>query len=159
MTHLYVEGLNGQVEVDDEWVRIHRKGLMARAGHGMLGRGVQIRLSDIVDIDISYPRFGVNGYIRFLTGGEHPIGVQEAVKDDASVVFKKKHQAAFDELREELKALLAERSDKGLAQAIAAAVPRVDFATQIRELAALRDEGLLSEEEFQLKKAQLLRDR
>lgn len=151
MAHLYVEGANGHIEVDDEWVRIHRKGLMGHMTQGvggLLGRGVQIRLSDIVDIAISYPRFGVNGYIRVLTGGEGLITVQEAVKNEACVMFKKRHQQAFDTFREELKALLARR--------MTAPVAAPDFATQLRELAALRDEGLLSEEEFQVKKAHLL---
>lgn len=113
MPHRYVEGMNGQIEVDDVWVRIHRKGFFGRTTQGMTGiagRGVQIRLSDIVDIAISYPRFGVNGYIRFLTGRESPISVEEAAKDESCVIFRKKHQADVDMLREELKALLAGRS-------------------------------------------------
>ena len=164
MTHLYVAGMNGQIEVDDEWVRIHRKGLIGRMGRGagnVLGRGTQIRLSDIQDIEISYPRLTQRGWIRFLTGGEERMGLMEAGKDDSTVLFTKRQQQAIDQFRQQLKGLLARHTNEGLVEAIAegvAASSRVDFATQLRDLAALRDEGLLSEEEFQLKKTQLLRD-
>ena len=53
--HLYIKGLNGQIEVNNEWVRIHRKGFFGRTTQGLSGlrvRGVQIRLGDVDEIDI-----------------------------------------------------------------------------------------------------------
>jgi hypothetical protein len=66
------------------------------------------------------------------------------------VIFTRNHQAEFDAIRERLERYVAEAS--------AAAVPAapLDPAEQIRKFAELRDEGVLSEEEFQAKKSDLL---
>lgn len=77
-------------------------------------------------------------------------GLNAATKDDNSVVFTRKQQAEFDALRDHDESYIAARSG-----AAASAAP-ADPAEQIRKLAQLRDEGILSEEEFQAKKAQLL---
>jgi hypothetical protein len=165
MPHLYAVGMNGQIEVDDEYVRIHRKGVLGHAGRGLvglLGRGAQIHLFDIQDIEISYPRLTKRGWIRFLTGGEERMTPVEAIKDQATVLFTGRQQEAIDQLRQQVKALIASQSNDAMVEAIAnrvAAAPRASLATEIRELAALRDEGLLTEEEFQARKAQLLADR
>jgi hypothetical protein len=160
MTHLYVEGVNGQIEVREEWVVIHRKGLLAKQGHVFGNKGIQIRLSDVHDIQISFPRFGKNGWLSFVTGSSGPVhDVMEAIRDQRTVMFKKKSQDEFDEFRQLIFDLKTRMSNDGLVEAIAAGVAastRPDFATQLRELAALRDEGLLDEGEFQAKKAQLL---
>jgi hypothetical protein len=163
MPHLHIEGVNGQIEVDEEWVSIHRKGLMAKQGRMFGNKGIQIRLSDVHDVDISYPSLGRNGWLTFVTARGGPVNdLLEATRDSRTVMFKKRSLDDFDEFRQAMLDLIARQSNEGLVQAIAegvAATPRVDFATELRELAALRDEGLLSEEEFQTKKAQLLSER
>jgi hypothetical protein len=60
-----------------------------------------------------------------------------------------------DDIAAELRRLVADAHGTGVTpQAMPVAAP--DPADQIRKLAALRDEGLLSEEEFQAKKLQIL---
>jgi putative oligomerization/nucleic acid binding protein len=163
MAHLYVEGLNGQIEVNDEWVIIHRKGLLAKQGHAFGNKGIQIRLSDVHDIQISFPRLGKHGWLTFVTGSSGPVtDLMVAMKDPRTVMFKKKSQDDFDEFRQAIFDLKTRQSNDSMVQAIAdgvAVATRPDFATQLRDLAALRDEGLLDEAEFQAKKAQLLSER
>jgi hypothetical protein len=164
MAHLYLEGMNGQIEVGDEFVVIHRKGLLAKQGHVFGNKGVRIRLSDIHDIQISYPRLGKNGWLTFISGstGGPVTDLMKAIRDESTVMFKKRSTDEFDEFRQQVLALIASRNNEGLVEAIAAGVAassRPDFATQLRELAALRDDGLLDEAEFQAKKAQLMQER
>ena len=57
----------------------------------------------------------------------------------------------------ELKSLLASRT-RGSLQAPEPSVVRVSLADEIAKLGALRDQGLLSDTEFESQKARLLRD-
>lgn len=165
MTALYAEGMNGQIEVDDEFVYIHRKGFLAHSTRGLrntIDRGVQIRLSDIEDIQISYPRLTQRGWIRFVTSVDNRIEtIREATYDQSTVLFTKGRQPEIDALRQGVKALIARQSNQGLVSAITQGLgttPHASFADQLRELADLRNEGLLTDDEFQAKKAQLLAD-
>src|SRR3954452_4241828 len=78
-------------------------------------------------------------------------GVSDAVKDENSVLFDKKSLTEFEALREYVERRIAEAHAPALAPA-----GELDVAEQIRKLASLRDEGLLSSEEFEAKKADLL---
>lgn len=99
-----------------------------------------------------------SGFIKFLTGGSGPIqgsfgtaAITVAVSDPDAVVFKKKTQAEFVALRA---AVEKARQDQRTPQAAAPAP--VDLADQLKKLGALRDAGVLSEEEFAAKKADIL---
>ncbi len=63
---------------------------------------------------------------------------------------KRIHQSEFDAIREQVENYVAERS----AARVSAARP--DPAEEIRKFAQLRDEGILSEDEFQAKKSEIL---
>jgi Short C-terminal domain len=143
MARMYLEGTNGAIEVTAEHVVIHRTG-MAR----LVNKSIQIHLSDVRDIEISYPRLAHAGWITFISGRHQGVSELQAVRDPATVLFKKKSEGQFDEFRQQVLRLIAQK------QVGPSAGP--DFASQLRELAALRDEGLLDESEFQARKAQLM---
>ena len=66
------------------------------------------------------------------------------------MIFLRKRQAEFEAVREHVENYIAARSGAPSAPA------EGDPAEQIRKLAQLRDEGLVTEDEFQAKKTQLL---
>jgi len=74
-------------------------------------------------------------------------GRQQGAADDAA----QEQQAAYDQgAYDQQQAAYAQQ------QAAAAASPEVDIVAQLRELAQLRDDGILTEDEFSAQKARLL---
>ena len=143
------KGYNGQVRIDGDWLIIERKGL-GRLGHSKGDK--RIALGQITAAQMRPAGRLANGFIYFSTPGRDELrgGLSAARTDDNAVIFTRNHQAEFDAIRERLERYVAEAS--------AAAVPAapLDPAEQIRKFAELRDEGVLSEEEFQAKKSDLL---
>jgi hypothetical protein len=78
--------------------------------------------------------------------------VFDAGTDENSVVFTKGHLAEFVAIKNYVEQRIAQGAMGG---GTAAALPP-DVADQIRKLGALRDDGLLSDEEFAQQKAKLL---
>jgi hypothetical protein len=142
------KGVNGQIQIDGDWLVIERKGL-GRVGYSKGDK--RIALGQIIAVKMRPAGPLVNGFIHFSTPGrEEPTGgLSAAKKDDNAVIFTRKHQAEFDALRAEVERYVAERN-----QPAGATSP--DLADQIRKLAELRDAGVLSPEEFEAKKADLL---
>jgi Short C-terminal domain len=77
--------------------------------------------------------------------------LSDASKDENAVLFTRKHQAEVDAVREHVENYITARH---ATPARASAQP--DIADQIRKLAELRDAGILTSEEFEAKKADLL---
>ncbi len=100
----------------------------------------------------------VSGYIQFTMAGaverRSEFGRQswDAAGDENSVLFTKTEQPYFEHLRDAVEKAIAaiQRSAHNPAP------QPPDLASQLRSLAELRDAGILSEVEFQQKKAELL---
>ena len=94
------------------------------------------------------------GFIQFtISGGSEKTStrggrVQEAFTDENSVVFVKKSASDFERVRDEVNAAISAGGQPG--------GPAPDLADQLAKLAQLRDQGILTEEEFQAKKTDLL---
>jgi anti-sigma factor ChrR (cupin superfamily) len=65
-------------------------------------------------------------------------------------------QAAYDQQLAMAQQAAAEQAAAQPAAAPAAAAPEVDVIAQLKELAALKDQGILTEDEFAAQKAKLL---
>lgn len=76
--------------------------------------------------------------------------MQDAATDENVAIFRKSQQTAFDAVREHVEHFIGSR----LSASAQATAPSV--AKQIKQLAELRDTGVLTEEEFAAKKAELL---
>src|ERR1035437_9067036 len=106
-------------------------------------------------------RLGVKGFIQFTIGGgierRSQFGGQtsSAVDDENSVLFDTFQQHAFEELRDAVQSALADHH--GFSGASQRTEPAVDIPKQIKQLAELRDSGVLDDAEFGAKKAELLR--
>jgi hypothetical protein len=97
----------------------------------------------------------VDGFIQFTLGGGNEtrpkFGSQtiDASKDENSVIFVKKQMPAFAALRAEIENAIANLSGPSRPAA-------PDHLAQLRQLAELRDSGVVSEAEFNAKKAEIL---
>ena len=143
-------GVNGQLLFDGNNVRITRNGFFGRSTHG---RGEKVlNLRSIGAVQIKPPSALTNGWIQFSVSGEssrQSIGFgrsQDAANDENAVIFTKKSAADFEAIRD---AVLA-------AQNAGHAASPTDHAAQLTKLADLRAAGILTDEEFASKKAEIL---
>lgn len=143
-----VDGHNGQLELTDTVLRIKRKGVLAFMTQGLKG-DKEILVSQISSIQFKKADFFTNGYIQFafIGGREAKGGLFQGTQDENTVMFRASQQADFEKLRDELQRRIAS----------VAAVPMPPSALdELEKLASLRDKGIVSDEEFQQKKKQLL---
>lgn len=154
---LEVRGHNGTVRLDSDFVTIIRKGLLAR---GSIGKGEKrIPISSITAVQFKPAGPVVNGFIQFTLGGGNEaksrFGHQtsSAARDENSVIFHRRQSTQFAELRDAVETAIAARHR---AHAHPPPATPESIPDQIGKLAALRDSGILTEEEFQQKKSDLL---
>lgn len=149
-----VSGHGGQVHFDGQYVTITRKGFLARA---TVGKGEKrLHISQITAVQWKPAGAFVNGFIQFTVPGGNErrsaFGSQtkSAAQDENSVVFTKQQQSGFEKLRAALDQAIAAQ------HAPQAAASRGSVADELTKLAGLRDQGILSAEEFEQQKARLL---
>jgi hypothetical protein len=99
----------------------------------------------------------VNGFVQFTVPGDREkrsaFGSQtsSAGKDENSVIFIRKQMPEFEKLRAAVETALVQGAQATTPQQFGPSI-----GDQITQLAALRDQGLLTSEEFAAKKADLL---
>jgi nucleoside-diphosphate-sugar epimerase len=103
----------------------------------------------------------MNGFIRFtVTGGverRSRFGHQttDAARDENSVVFHYRQRNEFEHLRDVVQAAIADYHHPAPTTAVEPPT-NSDIPEQIKKLAALRDDGIITDAEFDAKKAELL---
>jgi len=152
---LFAKGVNGQITVSGDWLTIGRKGF-GRLGHSKGDR--RIPLVSITAVQVRPAGALINGFLRVTIPGspERRGGMNDAKSDENAVIFTKNHADEFAAVQTYIETYIGNRmaAQNQPQQVIHDAAP--DVADQIRKLASLRDEGILTEEEFQTKKAALL---
>ena len=150
MVELYAKGSNGLITIDGDWLTIDRKGF-GRAAHSTGVR--QIPLASITAVQLRHARVFTDGFIRFAFAGspEFRGGLQNAMRDENAVTFRRRHARGFNMIR----AAVEHHITSHHAGARSGAGER-DIPEQIKKLAELRDQKLITDEEFEAKKAQLL---
>ena len=90
-----------------------------------------------------------NGYIQFafMGGQEAKRGFWQGIWDENTVLFNAKQQIDFEHIRDEVEKRI---------QAENVPTSASSDADELSKLAALRDKGILTEEEFQQRKKQIL---
>lgn len=146
---LTAEGKNGQLELTATVLRITRKGLFGLLTQGLKG-DKEILISQISSIQFKNAGPFFNGYFQvgFLGGRENKGGIFDAINDENTVLFTTSQQSAFERVRDEVMARIAKRSAGDGAPA--------STAGEIERLAALRDKGLITDDEFQAAKRKAL---
>jgi len=142
-----LNGVNGQIELYHDKVIIKRKGFISKMTQGFTKGDKSIYLSQISGIQVKRGTFATNGYIQFsLSGGKESTGgIMKATQDENTVMFAKKN----NELVEKLKAEIEQLKQTPNVQVTSA-------ADEIRKYKQLLDDGIISEEEFSVKKKELL---
>ena len=150
-----VKGHNGTVNFDGDFVTITRKGFVARA---TIGKGEKrIPLNSITAVQWKPAGTVMNGFISFTLGGGNEarsgFGSQtiDASKDENSVIFVKKQMPDFDALRSQVEQAIVARH-----RPATPSPSTPDNLVQLKQLGELRDSGILSEDEFAAKKAEIL---
>jgi len=152
MTNFVAKGHTGTVSFDGSFVTITRSGMTRLT----VGKGEKrIPLGSISGVEFKPAGALVNGFIQFTIPG----GVErrsragsrtvDAGRDENSVLFTRKEQPAFDELRRLIEAAMVQRA------APMTAGPS-SVADELAKLARLVEQGLLSRQEFDVQKARLL---
>jgi hypothetical protein len=93
---LRAEGIAGQVEADDVFVTIQRKGARAALNHGLKG-DKRIPIDSITAVQFK-PAGLTAGYIQFSLGGsiENRAGLLAGGNDENTIQFKSRQQASFE---------------------------------------------------------------
>lgn len=141
------------VILDDNFIRITHKGLTNALTVGSSGEKA-IKISDINSVQLSPPGGIVSGYLQFtLAGNKNTQGLSEAVKDENSIIFIKDDLDMAVVIKTIVEGLMAQDQD-----ASGVTVNQQDFspAEELRKYKALLDDGILTQDEFDAKKKQLL---
>ena len=139
---LYAKGTNGLITIDGDWLTIERKGAGDR----------RIPLASITAVEVRQARVFTNGFIRFTVPGspEFRGGVQSAMRDENAVTFRRGQSKGFNMIRAAVEQSIAARAGAPTAAG------GHDIPEQIKKLDELRDQKLITDEEFEAKKAELL---
>jgi hypothetical protein len=153
---LEAKGVNGQVYFDGNIIRIARKGALAFMTQGLKG-DKEINVAQVSAVQFKKAGMITNGYLQFsfLGGQESKSGLFDATKDENTVMFNVSQAGQFQAIKDAVQARTAEIMSARVAPP--AAMPTApDPLAQIQQLGALRDQGLITPEEFDAKKTQLL---
>lgn len=152
-----MKGVQDLLEVYPEKVCITPQGVLGFLNKGLKGTK-EISISSIAAIQFKAAGL-TSGYLEFsLPGGrESKGGLFAATKDENTFMFR--GHPGENELAREIKEFIEAkgrelRQPQVVVQTVAATA--VDIPGQIKKLAELRDSGILTEDEFQAKKVQLL---
>lgn len=144
-------GENGILKVNENTIELIRKGLTAK----LIGlRGTkEIMIKDITSIQLKEPGFLTNGFIQFAFPGsqESKAGTFDAAKDENSIIFNKKQKTQFIQIRD-----LINDKRKNLHNQANQPNAVSNQYDDLEKLAGLRDKGIISDEEFTIKKKQIL---
>src|SRR6266446_740362 len=144
---LTAKGHNGQIELWADKIIIRRQGLLAFMTQGLKG-DKEILTKQISSVQFKPAGTFFNGYIQFgfLGGLEAKGGIMQATQDENTVMFKQSQQTDFEKLKRAL--------DESRSSTTSNSEP--SGLNQLERLAKLVEQGFVTQEEFSLKKKQLL---
>jgi hypothetical protein len=150
-----VKGHTGQVRFDGQYITITRKGFLARSS---VGKGEKrLHVSQITAVQWKPAGLAFNGFIQFtVPGGQErrsAFGSQtkSAARDENSVVFTIRQMPEFQRLRAAIDEAIAHQHAPQ-----AAGDSQGSIADELAKLAALRDQGVITDADFEAGKAKLL---
>lgn len=147
-----VQGKNGRVTLYNNKICISHSGFHALT-QGLRGEK-EILLRSITSIQFKPSGLTV-GYIQFsFSGGsESKGGTMKAIKDENTVTFAgSKQESAFRQLKQAIEQLQMQQDS----QNTQVKQQQLTYLDELEKLASLRERGVISEDEFNAKKKQLL---
>ena len=145
-----VKGTNGEIDLLEDSIKLRRKGALSFITHGMQGEK-EILLSQISSIQFKKASLVANGYIQFafMGGTESKGGIIAGAQDENTVMFKRgKQQQEFEALHQQIR-----ERQQALNSSSAGVSSSMD---ELTKLADLKERGMVTEQEFEQKKRELL---
>ena len=137
--------------LDGNTIVIRHTGFINAMSKGGIQGEKRIPVKSILSVQFKPATDAVGGYIQFETAGgsQRPArgGVFEAAGDENSVLFSKSEMPKFEVLRDKVNSMLESTGNL---------VQQVSSADELAKFAKLRDDGIITEAEFQEKKKQIL---
>ncbi|MFT9055100.1 MAG: DUF4429 domain-containing protein [Ethanoligenens sp.] len=148
---LTLKGVAGQLELHENKVVIKRKGALAKMTHGFTG-DKEIMIRNITGVQLKLGGFALNGFIQFTIpgGNESRKGISSATQDENTVMFHKDQNKIAQAIKEKIEEIQESTSKP---QMISQTVSPAD---EIRKLKGLLDDGIITQNEFDSKKSDLL---
>lgn len=148
---IYMTGDNGEIELYEDRLIIKREGIFAKLSHGFFKGDKTIYLNQISGIQIKKASTFLVGYIQFtLSGGiERTKGITDAVNDENTVTFTKKNNDVVYDIQRKIEELKSKNAMSNI-------INQLSPADEIKKYKTLLDENVISKEEFEAKKKQLL---
>jgi hypothetical protein len=138
------------ITLDGNFLRIRRKGFLNMSNHGLDGE----KTIDINNMTgVQFKEAGLtSGFIQFIVKGssESKGGVFAAARDENSILFIKKEQKMAEEIKVYVENILANKNTSFTS------IQPLSDADELKKFADLRDAGIITEEEFNAKKKQIL---
>jgi len=147
-----MNGVGGQLDVYEDKLTITLKGVMGLMTKGLKGSKT-IPFISITAIQFKQASSLVNGYLQFTVpgGNESAGGITGAVSDENSFMFRDKKN---NEMAQQIKDYIESTISKLHAPQAAAAAP--SLSDELLKLSQLKDQGILTDEEFQAAKEKLM---
>jgi hypothetical protein len=154
---LFAKGVNGQVTVDNDFVTIGRKGFVAKMTGNATKGEKRIPIGAIAAVQFKKPGM-TNGYIQFTVpgGNESRRGVFDASSDENTVMFNRGDLSEFEKIRAAVEQQIISRAAAPVPTTVVHQAPAASLADELAKLAALRDQGVLTDDEFAVQKTRLL---
>ncbi|MGO6789213.1 DUF4429 domain-containing protein [Rhizobium ruizarguesonis] len=142
------EGVGGAIELYEDSITIRRKGALAFITHGLSG-DKSIPFKSITAVQFKKAGFFANGYIQFsIAGGlESKKGIWDATSDENTVMFSSDAQESFIKLKTYIEARISAQHEGSAT---------FSPADELAKFAALRDQGIITPDEFNQKKRAIL---
>jgi predicted small secreted protein len=147
----YAKTTGSFVALDGNTVVIRHTGFVNQISRGGMQGEKRIPVKSILSVQFKKATDIAGGYIQFETAGGSKTaargGLFEAAGDENSVIFSKTEMPAFEAFRDKIDQLISTGDSP---------VSQISQADELSKFAKLRDEGVISEDEFAQKKKQIL---
>jgi len=146
-----LKGVNGQIFVYEDRVIIERKGVLGFMTQGLAGSKT-IPIKSIQSIQFKKGNMLTNGFIQFgiLGGHEKTGGLFNATQDENTVMIKERDNLLGEQIKAHIENYIFDKPKDSINS------NNISVADEIKKLKELFDLGIITEEEFQHKKKQLL---
>jgi Domain of unknown function (DUF4429)/Short C-terminal domain len=161
-----LNGTNGSLVVYEDRVVLTRKTIMGFIAQGFAGDRT-IPFSNISSVEFRKPSLLANGYIQFIVPGTLPVmaktGIfgtsQESLKDPNTIIFRA-FNSDVPAKAETIYQLILNKIDEFAkiegGKSVVTNDAKLSVADEIRKFKKLQEEGIISQEDFDRKKQQLL---
>lgn len=142
-----LNGVGCKLLVYSDKLVISRKGFVSWLVHGLKGDKT-IFFKEISSIQIKLGNSFFKGFLQFSIpgGNESTTGISDAVKDENSILFNKKHNKVAVEVKNFIEKTILTKDNNN----------NIIGADEILKYKNLLDQGVISQEEFNKKKRNIL---